>query len=300
MTSDDGEVGKGSFWTKPHWQAVGAITGILALLLTFAVYKWQQDDGKEQAPSGPRQQVENGNCNVQGSNVDLDCVNAPTPQSIEKLDFSWQGGSVFLFNGPASALPKPPDYPASEIRGHCDEWLKWMTGQAAVYATLPGVMMSLQAGSPDILTVNSVSAMVTRKERPRKDRVYIKCQYGAGGDAGFYIKVNTTTGTTEVTDNTTQKRGVMPPFSIKLQGQDSSSVWIRVNSQSGFLYAGRLSASLIFNGRTFRKVFGFGDNEGVFRWVGGEDFDASIPAYDWDVAKQKWVRVADVPPGQEF
>ncbi|QXJ25734.1 hypothetical protein AGRA3207_007266 [Actinomadura graeca] len=269
----------------------------MGLILTYAIYEWQKGDDKPGSPVQNNQNVQNGNCVAQGSNNNLNC--APAPKSVEKLDFIWQGGVSFLFDGPPSAIPRPPDYSPGAIRSHCGEWLSWMGGQPKVYATIPTFAMSLQAGSPDILTVTGITASVTKRLPAPKDYVLIKCKYGAGGDAGYFISVNTVSGVTKVEDYNTGKKGVMPPFSIKLQGRDSGTVIISVESRKGYLYTGNLTASLDFNGRTVAKEFGFGDYPGEFRWLGGRDFDFTRPTYDWDLEKKRWVRViGETPPGE--
>lgn len=301
MTPNASGGGGGSFWTRPHWQAVGAIAAILGLALAYAIYQWQKDDVAP-APTNQIRDINNGTCVAQGGgDVDLKCTNVPTPKSIGKVDISWFGGTDFLFHGTASELPTPPDYPPDKERGHCSDWMSWFAGQPRIYALQPGIAIALQTGVQDALSINRVSVAVTDRKPLAGEYVAIRCQYGAGGDAGHYIDTDTRTGKTTVVDAGTGIRASMPPYVVKQNGIDSSAAMLGITSHEGYLYAGRWSASMLYNGEAVTREFGFGDIPGVFRWVGGEHEEGypisdSVPRYDWHLTAKRWVKVDWQPP----
>ncbi|TDC68484.1 hypothetical protein E1200_11530 [Actinomadura sp. GC306] len=295
-TNDDG-----SFFTKPHWQAVGAVAAIVGLLLTYAIYKWQNGEEEvRRTPVEQKQKINNGNCNVQGERNNVECGSMPA--GIKRVIAELDGNASFIFVGSPSELPTPPPYPADRAIGHCPFWHDWMATEPRVYALSASNTMYLQAGSRDVLSIIKTSVTVTERRKMASEYILIRCQYGAGGEHGTEVVTDTRTGTSEVVDLNTGREAKMPPFVLNLKDMETSSALLRIEGQPGYLYTGSWTASLLFNGEPAMKTLGMSDKVSSFRWLGSDEsgpdmeviFDA--PAYDWDLEKKQWVRVYNAPP----
>lgn len=236
-----------------------------------------------------------GDCNAQGVNNDVSCrVYPPEPASLGAVDVSWAGFITYFFEGKPEGLPIPPDYPAPEVRGHCDEWEGWLASEQRIYTMAPTILMSVLSGQNDVVAVTSIESTIFKK-RPIDNESFtiIQCQYGAGGAPGTLITTDVATGETELFDSSDENPMPMPPAALTLSGANYQGALVKIKSSSGFLYSGRLRITALINGS--EQVIELGTPERPFRWVGGDPGSDSYPEmqgdtrWDWNPKTKQWV-----------
>jgi hypothetical protein len=253
-----------------------------------------------------------GDCVAIGHGNEQDCTIINLPARVESfggLSVEWGmggGQSVVYFDGPIEDVPKPPDYPMGEDPewnpedgihpgpvNHCDLWEEWFQDTPEVYRIDPIVNVGLQGGLTESVAIKSVSAQVLDRPNPADEGVILTCAYGAGGDYGAVIDVDTETGITTLRENADTENevsGPMPPGSFSLndeEGSQSLSALINLNSPR-YLYSGIMTIDGQVNSET--PYIHIGTPSEPIRWVGDAGFEEYMgAAYGWNVETQEWV-----------
>jgi hypothetical protein len=272
------------------WQGVGAIIGVLSLILGLVAY-CGSSGGSGTTSSVEINSAKNGICIVQGSGNKVECVPPAGTASLGDISVTWPTslGGEYVYLGDPSQLPKPPDYPAEYKASHCDKWLDWTQRQPTIYSVGADAFMDIISGSPDLVIVKNVKVNLFRKMALPHTVTLIRCKYGGGG-AGPVITTNVITGQTEVEDDRTSKRFAMPPGSLSIAGADFEVARISIISRQNYLYEGSIEVDTLVNGKP-RKVE-IGSVSEPVKWVelsSNKRRDVS-GAYDWDVQKHAWVK----------
>lgn len=228
----------------------------------------------------------------------MSCAFTDQPESIGAVNFAIDSRyGTWLFAGPPSELPTPPDYPSSEAYYHCDDWEEWLRETPGIYALAPGGLLSLVSGATDQIAVTNVQAQVfTRDPIPVEDFTLIQCNYQADADVGLTITTDTRTRATTLRDNYDLSSGEgspMPPATAELNGIDSQVAAVVVNSDS-YLYHGTIAADYAINGE--QGSVALGNAESPYRWVGGDTSELvnATEAWDWDPIEGAWSSDVDL------
>jgi len=286
------------------WQGIAAIAGVAAIFVPLIV---SGEDEKPASGASPSQRPApsvaiQGDCNAQGHGNHVNCVFPPAAKSLGRVFLDWSGSVSFLFAGGVGELPVPPDYPASQATGHCEEWGDWLSRQPKVYTILPSVTMGLLSGEPDLVVVRKIEAQVFERRQitGKQPVVDIRCQYGAdGADLGHNVTVDTRNNSTELIDLESGDVAPLPPASLSLSGRGYKTVKIDIVSRQGFLYKGMIAITAIINGK--EQQISLGSPGRPFKWLGGDQdhldpLAIRAPGYDWSTRSRRWVPVLNNPP----
>lgn len=233
-----------------------------------------------------------GYCNAVGTNATA-CV------TVDPYRGTTFGNALFsrspeadsyVFLGAQEDLPQPPDYDTTDWTNHCSTWADWAQEQG-LYAADNELLVSAQTGPASTLSIIEVTAQVIAATKPGKATI-VTCAHGHGNGLypGNRIVVNTVdrkTTAAKGSDNPNDPGGEplpMPPASINLAGQDSTSATIQLKGQEGYAYTGIVTAKLIVDGQP--KKVQFGSKERPYRWISREL--VSQNGIDWNPLTQRW------------
>jgi hypothetical protein len=211
---------------------------------------------------------------------------------------------LIVFAGPARELPTPPSYSLSDTSNHCANWGAWLKRQPKMFAVDPTFLAGLTSGSDDLVVIKAVKEKVFRRAAAGQATL-IQCTYGAGGNPGYHIALDTARQNTEFRSETDDTYHEMPPGSITLHGLDHETATINFVSLERYLYEGMISLTADVNGK--EQTLQIGSAETPLRWtmggVGSADgfnkFLLSLgDGYDWNPTRQRWVKVAFLSAGK--
>lgn len=310
VNAQRGTFERGWTWLLSHpvWTGIGAIAGVLAVIAAFVVPMMSKDDSSPQSSS-----AELGDCSASGINISIDCsqvLNLPKPASVAEigLDVSWEGYVVWLFDGPVSDLPKPPDYPTDHKGGHCADWGESFLSSSGFYGVGPAILLSATSGQFDQVAITGIKVnVIETKPIPVQGpaRTFVECEHGAGLNPGYEVKTDTRNGETTVVangggeggggegSNGTDQPVSMPPASISVR-DSADSVEIRIWGDPTKVYEGQVEVTAKVNGEPKTLILGSADRP--LRWVGFDPSAGDAPpeqgenVVDWDVDSQAWVK----------
>ncbi|WP_131738562.1 hypothetical protein [Actinomadura roseirufa] len=283
----------------PLLRSGGIAVGIAALVTAAACSAGsdgtapaRKTGGASARPSGQAAPAVQGNCNAQGSNNVVTCQITPggTKVTFGSVDVDFPGARTFLFDGPASRLPRPPDIDPknpSTVEDRCIPWKTWLNERPDLYGVSPYVQVELTATTGGVSSVDRAEVQVYAKKKSTGG-VFVTCRYGAGGGGdGFTGIVDSTTDITSVQIDDEEKNVneslTMPPQSIVLGGVGRRVGTLQIKSDPAYLYAGQLRVHISTNGK--KDVVKIGDPAHPIRWVSATPSGAR---YGWDAVNKKW------------
>jgi hypothetical protein len=280
-------------------QGLGSVAAIVALVVS----SWAIFSGYESKPTSPTQNQINGNCNAQGEQNNVTCQNAPTLRPLGKVTLEMVPAKSWIFAGSHSELPTPPDYVDNHVLNHCRDWFGWLQRQPKMYAVSPIVHVVLAAGADDLVVVKKAEMQVFRRTPASSAATPVNCEYGAGGNPGHAIIVDTVESKTWFI-SFDGGSGDMPPGSISVHGLDSTQISVLVQSHFRYLYEGMLTVTADVNGK--EGNYQLGSPEVPLRWISTsrvvrtpngvnmprDGFVDSLGwGYDWNLAQKRWAKL---------
>lgn len=259
---------------------------MIVSLVVFIVPIWIAVARPDQ--SAPPSQID-GDCNAQGSDNNVTCQIAPTPEARGQVDVTVQGGNYALYSGLPSMLPTPPEYPVERVTHHCDEWSDWFGDTPSTYRVNPTMYVGLQTGEADLVVLTRVESKIFRRI-PLSGGTLIQCLHGGQGVAGYSVTVNTLTGKTTYTGSDDDIVRDMPPGAIEARKLDYQGVMIYIESQENSLYEGSIVVSYTINGKAAQNIIGTAERP--LRWIADPNLklpESHKEIFDWHPTQHRWV-----------
>jgi hypothetical protein len=282
-------------------QGLGSVAAIVALIVSL----WVIFSGQESKSTSATQNQISGNCNAQGAQNNVTCQSAPTSRPLGKVSLELVPVKSWIFAGSHSELPTPPDYPAIHVLNHSRDWSGWLQRQPKMYAVDPIFHVVLAAGADDLVVVKKAEMQVFRRTPASRSVTAVKCEYGAGGNPGHYIIIDTVEPKTWFI-SFGGGSGDMPPGSISVHGLDSTQISVIIQSHFRYLYEGMLTVTADVNGK--EENYQLGSPEVPLRWISADRIvrtptapsgdmtrdgfvDSLGYGYDWNLAQKSWAEL---------
>lgn len=273
-----------------------------------------EDPGSAAREAGVTSQ---GDCVAIGHGNEQDCLIINLPQEVEDfggIDLSWGmdgGQTTVYFDGPIEEAPKPPDYapitpndpewgepeidgaPSSNPVNHCNLWEEWFQENTDIYRVGATVNASLWGGPQELVAITNATVDVFERPEPAPQGVLLQCAYGAGGDYGAVIEVDTENRQTTLIADQGRESEVsapMPPASLSMNdptGAPTLTALININSPR-YLYSGMLTVDGRVGDQT--PYVHIGTPREPIRWLGAlklAELDMS-DRYGWNIETQEW------------
>lgn len=274
------------FLGLPVWQGIGALASVLALIVSIVIALVAQS-----GPTESRTQVNrDGDCAVQGNGNIVVCAPTAHPKSMGGIKFTWAPQTTgFLFKGSVSELPTPPAYPPDRVLGHCDAWERWRRTDPRAFEVMNTAELGLVGSKADTVAVRKVRTQIFRRTPLTKPYTFVSCTYGAGLDAGFYVRHSLSDNSSMVQEASSKKKFSMPPASAHLGEEGYVNGFLLINSSKDVLYEGAIIVTAVING--VEREYHYGTATQPLRWLGqGFERFSLDKAYDWDLKQKRWIK----------
>lgn len=209
----------------------------------------------------------------------------PVSRPIKQLAVDLSAPAYAFFAGDQSQLPTPPEYPVHSAIDHSYEWRDWILSTSSIYPINTNILLFLQAGADDVVTIRSAEVKVFRRIKRQRGTV-IHYKYPGGDGAGYHIVVDTRSGHTNFEEFPNGHPRRMPPGTITVAGGESTTAFLIIQSEPGHMYEGMVTVIGSLNGEG--STYSIGDSANPLRWTDDLCIDDS-QIFDWHPRRKQWV-----------